>query len=89
MPFLSTRRFFRILVAIAFLWSSDAFVVTSLPSSLLSPTSSRSTTLRAAPKRQQQSPPTPDEPVEPKKGGLFGAVGNFFEELDAFLDDAT
>jgi len=32
----------------------------------------------------------PDEPLdEPKKGGLFGAVGNFFEELDAFLDDAT
>mmetsp|Transcript_15073 Transcript_15073/g.28798 ORF Transcript_15073/g.28798 Transcript_15073/m.28798 type:complete len:155 (-) Transcript_15073:393-857(-) len=23
------------------------------------------------------------------KGGIFGAVGNFFEELDAFVDDAT
>mmetsp|Transcript_14484 Transcript_14484/g.22358 ORF Transcript_14484/g.22358 Transcript_14484/m.22358 type:complete len:146 (-) Transcript_14484:228-665(-) len=22
-------------------------------------------------------------------GGIFGAVGNFFEELDAFVDDAT
>ena len=24
-----------------------------------------------------------------KNGGFFGAVGNFFEELDAFVDDAT
>jgi hypothetical protein len=22
-------------------------------------------------------------------GGIFGAIGNFFEELDAFVDDAT
>jgi hypothetical protein len=26
---------------------------------------------------------------EPKKSGFFGAVDNFFEELDAFIDDAT
>jgi hypothetical protein len=26
---------------------------------------------------------------EEKKGGFFGAVNNFFEELDAFVDDAT
>ena len=26
---------------------------------------------------------------EEKKGGFFGAVSNFFEELDAFVDDAT
>lgn len=26
---------------------------------------------------------------EEKKGGVFGAIGNFFEELDAFVDDAT
>jgi hypothetical protein len=26
---------------------------------------------------------------EPQKGGIFGAIGNFFEELDAFIDDAT
>ncbi len=26
---------------------------------------------------------------EPKKGGFFGAIGNFFDELDAFVDDAT
>merc|ERR1712028_72744 len=33
-----------------------------------------------------------DEPSENKTGGgggLFGAVSNFFEELDAFVDDAT
>ena len=24
-----------------------------------------------------------------KKGGFFGAINNFFEELDAFVDDAT
>lgn len=27
--------------------------------------------------------------AEEKKGGFFGAVSNFFEELDAFVDDAT
>lgn len=26
---------------------------------------------------------------EEKKGGFFGAINNFFEELDAFVDDAT
>lgn len=26
---------------------------------------------------------------EQKEGGLFGAIGGFFEELDAFVDDAT
>jgi hypothetical protein len=24
-----------------------------------------------------------------ERGGIFGAIGNFFEELDAFVDDAT
>jgi hypothetical protein len=24
-----------------------------------------------------------------KKGGIFGGISNFFEELDAFVDDAT
>ena len=27
--------------------------------------------------------------AEEKKGGFFGAISNFFEELDAFVDDAT
>uniref|UniRef100_A0A7S4JJ21 PS II complex 12 kDa extrinsic protein n=1 Tax=Odontella aurita TaxID=265563 RepID=A0A7S4JJ21_9STRA len=27
--------------------------------------------------------------AEKKEGGIFGAIGNFFEELDAFVDDAT
>ena len=26
---------------------------------------------------------------EEKKGGFFGAISNFFEELDAFVDDAS
>jgi hypothetical protein len=26
---------------------------------------------------------------EPKQGGLFQALGNFWEELDAFMDDAS
>lgn len=26
---------------------------------------------------------------EKDDGGIFGAVGNFFQELDAFVDDAT
>ena len=26
---------------------------------------------------------------EDKDGGIFGAIGGFFEELDAFVDDAT
>ena len=30
-----------------------------------------------------------DDEGEQKKGGIFGAIGNFFEELDAFVDDAT
>ena len=30
-----------------------------------------------------------DEQSEKKNGGIFGAVSNFFEELDAFVDDAT
>lgn len=27
--------------------------------------------------------------AEKEGGGVFGAIGNFFEELDAFVDDAT
>ena len=30
-----------------------------------------------------------DEGNQQQKGGIFGAIGNFFEELDAFVDDAT
>ena len=30
-----------------------------------------------------------DESEKKNGGGLFGAVSNFFEELDAFVDDAT
>jgi hypothetical protein len=30
-----------------------------------------------------------EEPPEKKKSGFFGFVGDFFDELDAFVDDAT
>jgi hypothetical protein len=30
-----------------------------------------------------------DEPQQRQQGGLFQAVGSFFEELDAFMDDAS
>ena len=29
------------------------------------------------------------EEPEQDNGGIFGAIGNFFDELDAFVDDAT
>jgi hypothetical protein len=30
-----------------------------------------------------------DEPPQQQGGGFFQAVGSFFEELDAFMDDAS
>lgn len=30
-----------------------------------------------------------DDDEEEAQGGVFGAIGNFFAELDAFVDDAT
>lgn len=45
------------------------------------------TQVRATQKQKQTSPTRLYEGE--KKGGIFGAVGNFFEELDAFVDDAT
>mmetsp|Transcript_28194 Transcript_28194/g.42655 ORF Transcript_28194/g.42655 Transcript_28194/m.42655 type:complete len:146 (+) Transcript_28194:46-483(+) len=40
-----------------------------------------------APLRTPRESPT--VMFEKDDGGIFGAVGNFFQELDAFVDDAT
>ena len=46
-----------------------------------------STSSRVAPTMLEMS--ADDEGNQQQKGGIFGAIDNFFEELDAFVDDAT
>ena len=46
--------------------------------------------LHYAPRHPMSFLGSPSDDNEPKKqGGIFQAIGGFFEELDAFMDDAS
>ena len=66
-----------VVVLVALVGTSRAF--------LAAPTSHQSNCFRLAAASKRD--PSTEEPH--KQGGFFGAIGGFFEELDAFMDDAS
>ena len=64
-----------------------AAVAALLLTVLTAETTSFSTSLGVSTRQSTQRFMSSDN--ESKKGGIFSAIGNFFGELDAFVDDAT